>query len=308
MAIVGPTAAGKTGLAIALAKQFNGEIINADSRQVYRHLDIGTAKPTPQQRQQAPHHIIDILNPDQDFSLGAFLALAKTARDEILSRKHLPLLIGGAGQYVWGFLEDWNPAETLPDDDFRRAKEQEARESGADAIYQQLRAIDPERARQLDPRNLRRVIRALEIFHLTGRKPSEFGSRSPAIGESLIIGLTTQREKLYQRIDQRVDDMMAAGFLAEVQNIQQMGYALGVGPLASLGYREMAQHLAGEISLEEAVQRTKFQTHRLARRQYAWFKLNDPRISWLDALDPTLEDQAAELVADFLSEASPVRS
>ena len=172
MAIVGPTAAGKTGLAIALAKQFNGEIINADSRQVYRHLDIGTAKPTPQQRQQAPHHIIDILNPDQDFSLGAFLALAKTARDEILSRKHLPLLIGGTGQYVWGFLEDWNPAETPPDDDFRRAKEQEARESGADAIYQQLRAIDPERARQLDPRNLRRVIRALEIFHLTGCKPS----------------------------------------------------------------------------------------------------------------------------------------
>jgi tRNA dimethylallyltransferase len=300
VAIVGPTASGKTGLAVALAERFSVEVINADSRQVYRYMDIGTAKPTSEDQQQAPHHLLDLLNPAQDFSLGAFLPLAQGAAEGIRRRGRLPVLVGGTGQYIWGFLEGWDVPEIPPDENFRRNREQEAEEIGAVALYQQLEAIDPLRARQLDSRNVRRVIRALEIFHVTGRRPSEFSHQTPAVRDYLLIGLTLERRQLYARIDRRVDCMMAAGFLDEVRRLAEMGYRFGTGPLNSPGYRELGEHLSAGLGLEVAVQRTKFQTHRLARRQYTWFKATDPRIHWLNAADPALATEASRLVQDYL--------
>jgi tRNA dimethylallyltransferase len=299
--IVGPTAAGKTRLALSLAQRFPGEIINADSRQVYRGMDIGTAKPTLAERTQAPHRLVDILDPDADFSLGEFLRLARAAIAGIAGRGRLPLVVGGTGQYVWALVEGWQVPEVLPDPRFRQALEQQAAAQGHQSLYRELQGLDPRRAAQLDPRNVRRVIRALEVHRAGGHPESGLVGRMPPAFQPLVIGLTLARDELYRRIDDRVDQMMAAGFLEEVRHLAGQGYQLGQGPLASPGYRELGQHLAGECSLDEAVQRTKYQTHRLARRQYTWFKLRDPRIHWLDAADASLVERAASLVAGFLS-------
>ena len=294
--IVGPTAVGKTDLAISLARELGGEIINADSRQVYLHMDIGTAKPTPEERIQAPHHLLDLMPPDRSFDLGSFLSLAGESIREITGRGNLPIVVGGTGQYIWALQEGWEVPEAPPDSDFREAKQQSAAQDGNDSLYRELQRIDPQRAAELDSRNLRRIIRALEIFHVTGRTPSSFRKRKVRIECSLVIGLTLERSALYRRIDDRVDHMMESGLLDETQRIAEMGYELGQGPLACPGYRELGQHINGELSLAEAVQRTKFQTHRLARRQYTWFKLDDRRISWLDANSPSSVAQAKELV------------
>jgi tRNA dimethylallyltransferase len=298
--IVGPTAVGKTRLAVTLGQRFHGEIINADSRQVYRQMDIGTAKPAPEQRRQVPHHLLDIRDPDESFDLGSFLTLARAIIVEICSRGRVPIVVGGTGQYVWALREGWQVPEVAPDPNFRRAKEREAEQKGSLALHRELQGIDPQRARELDPRNLRRVIRALEIYHVTQRRPSDYGKRASTDGEALVVGLTLDREELYRRIDARVDWMVAEGLVEESQRLADLGYRLGWGPLAAPGYREMGQYLAGEITLAEAVQRTKFQTHRLARRQYTWFKANDPRIRWLNAAAPFLEERAADLVGQFL--------
>ena len=297
--IIGPTATGKTALGVALARNLGGEIINADSRQVYRHMDIGTAKPTAEEQRQVPHHLFDLLDPDENFSLGRFLPLAAANIDEIRRRGNLPVVVGGTGQYVWALHEGWDVPTIEPDDAFRSQLEAEAAQQGPDALYQRLQAIDPERARALDPRNLRRVIRALEIHHATSRIPSSFRKRVGDGRPSLIIGLTMERSHLYGRIDRRVDRMMEGGFLEEVKALAAEGYCLGKGPLACPGYRELGQHLAGEFPLGEAVQRTKFQTHRLARRQYTWFKPSDSRISWLDATDPGLYQAAKQLSEQY---------
>lgn len=307
IAIVGPTAVGKTQLAVKLCQRFDGEVINADSRQVYRGMDIGTAKPTPEERALAPHHLLDLLDPSEPFGLGAFLPLALQAADDITSSGKIPLVAGGTGQYVWALLEGQSVPQVPPDPEFRTALEQEAAEDGGPkALHDRLRQIDPARADALDHRNVRRVIRALEIYHATNQRPSEMAGVLPQDSGHLVIGLTMAREALYQRIDDRVDAMMEAGFLAEVDKLAQAGYPMGEGALDSPGYRELGQHLEGELSLDEAVSRTKTQTHRLARRQYTWFKQSDTRISWLDAAGPRTPDRAAELVSAHLSETGPV--
>ncbi len=279
-----------------MARKYAGEVINADSRQVYRHMDIGTAKPSASERAQAPHHLLDILDPDQDFGLGCFLKLARDQVEECRGRGVRPLVVGGTGQYIWAFVEGWDVPRVPPDPEFRSAKERVAEESGPEALYQELLRVNPERAAQLDYRNVRRVIRALEVAR-AGRVPvqarSTSGSGYPA---ALVFGLTMDRRELYRRIDHRVDRMMEAGFLGEVIRLSDLGYPMGRGPLSSPGYRELGLHLAGKISLDEAVRRTKFQTHRLARRQYTWFKLNDPRIQWLDASSEDLEDKASAVI------------
>ena len=299
--IVGPTGVGKTALALSLARRFQGEIINADSRQVYRLMDIGTAKPTPEERAQAQHHLLDIRDPDDNFDLACFLSLAKRAIGAARSRGHLPIAVGGTGQYVWALLEGWEVPEVAPDLAFRDARQREAQQHGPLFVHRQLAELDPDRAAALDPHNLRRVVRALEIYHSTQRRPSDLAKQAKPMADALVIGLTLDREALYRRIDERVDRMMAAGFLEEVQRLAAQGYQPGRGPLAGPGYRELGQYLAGQMTLDEAVQRTKFQTHRLARRQYTWFKLDDPRIKWLEADGPGIEDQAAVLVEKFLS-------
>ncbi len=304
--IVGPTAVGKTRLAVSLAQRFTGEIINADSRQVYRGMDIGTAKPTLSERASAPHHLVDFIDPSESFGLAVFLDLAKRAADEIGDRGHLPIVAGGTGQYVWGLLEGKGVPRVPPDPAFRRALEQEAEADGGQALYRRLQEVDPARAATLDPRNVRRVIRALEIHQATGNKPSGLSTDKDFSFNSLVVGLTMDRKALYRRIDERVDRMMDDGLLAEVETLAATGYPPGQGPLGSPGYREMGLYLSGQLSLDEAVQRTKTQTHRLARRQYNWFKLNDPRIHWLDASGSGVDQEAAELVAAFMDADSPV--
>ena len=287
---------GKTRFAIQLARQVNGEIINADSRQVYRHMDIGTAKPTREERTQVPHHLLDLMTPDRNFSLGTFLAQAEQTIAEIAGRGRRPVAVGGTGQYIRALQEGWEVPAVPPDEDFREECQLLAEREGSDGLYRQLRELDPERAAELDPRNVRRVIRALEIHHVTRRLPSSYrkkGRQRP----SLVIGLTLERKELYRRIDRRVDQMMASGFLAEVEGLASQGYFLGAGPLACPGYRELGQYLAGQLSLADAVQQTKYQTHRLARRQYSWFKPGDARIHWLLADSPRLVEESLALAA-----------
>ena len=301
ISIVGPTAVGKTQLAVALARRFGGEIISADSRQVYRHMDIGTAKPTPVEQKQAPHHLIDVVDPDQDFGLGLFLRLARWQVNDCRSRGVTSLVAGGTGQYIWALLEGWQVPEVPPDPEFRAAREQQAAERGPEVLYAELRRLDPSRAAHLDYRNVRRVIRALEIAHSRQGPVPARNRTDETTGEPLVIGLTMERQKLYRRIDQRVDRMMETGFLEEVATLLAQGHEMGRGPLDSPGYRELGLHLAGQLSLDEALQRTKYRTHRLARRQYTWFKLGDPRIQWLDAGAENLEEQASATVENALA-------
>ena len=297
---MGPTGVGKTALAVALAERFRGEVISADSRQIYRQMDIGTGKPSAEEQRLAPHHLLDLLDPSESFDLATFLALAHAAIDEVKSRGGLPLVTGGTGQYIWALYEGWQVPPAAPNTEFRRSKQSEADRIGPQALHQELVAIDPVRAAQIDPRNVRRVIRALEIHHFTQRKPSEYGGRAERASDAPVLGLNLDREELYRRIDLRVDQMMSRGFLAEVERLAARGLTFKEGALASPGYRELGQYLSGELTLDEAVLRTKSQTHGLARGQYGWFKPNDPRITWLDAAAPDLVEQASVLVEVFL--------
>ena len=304
--VVGPTGVGKTALAVALAGRLDGEIINADSRQVYRGMTIGTAKPTLHEQAAAPHHLVDILDPSESFGLALFLEYAAEALRGIRDRGRLPIVCGGTGQYVWALVEGQRVPAAPPDPQFRAELEAEAELLGADALHRRLAEIDAARAAALDPRNVRRVIRALEIHHVTGRLPSEMQPVAARSADVLVLGLTMPRDALYRRIDQRVDRMMEDGFLREVENLAADDFPMGEGPLDSPGYRELGQYLDGILTLEEAAERTKTQTHRLARRQYAWFKPSDPRIRWLEADDPALPERAAGAVSEFLSSAPPV--
>jgi len=299
VAIVGPTATGKTELSLHLARAFGGEIVNADSRQVYRHMDIGTAKPTPEEQAQAPHHLIDIVDPDQDFSLALYQELARRAIKDIQGRGKLPFLVGGTGQYIWAVLEGWQAPRVPPNPALRAQLEERARLQGAESLHRELSILDPEAARRIDPRNLRRVIRALEVCYETGRRFSEQRLKEPPPYNVLIIGLTGDRKELYWRIDDRVERMVAEGFVEEVRRLLEMGYSLDLPSMSSHGYREMGRYILGQLSLDEAVQRVKFITHRYVRQQYAWFRLDDLRISWLD-IKEDVRTQAEAMVREWL--------
>jgi tRNA dimethylallyltransferase len=299
--IVGPTATGKSDLAVGLAERFGGEIVNADSRQVYRCLDIGTAKPSPEVRQRIPHHLFDIVRPDEEFSVALYTRLARQAVEDIARRGRLPILVGGTGHYVWALLEGYEVPPVPPDPELRRRLRERVEQEGPEALYAELKALDPEAAARIDPRNLRRVIRALEVITKTGRKFSELGRKNPPPWDPLIIGLTLDRPKLYGRIDRRVEEMVAVGWLDEVRRLLEKGYSPDLPALTGHGYRWLIKHLKGEISLEEAVACTKSEIRNYARHQYAWFRLNDPRITWLEADDPNLAEKAAALVERHLA-------
>jgi tRNA dimethylallyltransferase len=299
--IVGPTATGKSDLAVGLAERFGGEIVNADSRQVYRCLDIGTAKPPAEVRRRIPHHLFDIVRPDEEFSVALYTRLARQAVEEVTRRGKLPIIVGGTGHYVWALLEGYEVPPVPPDPDLRRQLRARAEREGPEALYAELRALDPEAAAGIDPRNLRRVIRALEVIARTGRKFSELRRKNPPPWDPLIIGLTLDRKRLYERIDRRVEAMLDAGWLDEVRRLLEKGYSADLPALTGHGYRWLIKHLKGEISLEEAVARTKSEIRNYARHQYAWFRLNDPRITWLEADDPNLVEKAAALVERHLA-------
>jgi tRNA dimethylallyltransferase len=289
VAVVGPTAVGKSALAMRLARAFNGEIINSDSRQVYRYMDIGTAKPPRADTHAVPHHLIDIIAPGEPYSLALYQGAALSAVEEVQSRNRLPLLTGGSGQYAWSVLENWSIPVVEPDRDFRKKIEERAQRDGTDSLYRELQAIDPVAAAKILPGNLRRICRALEIYEKTGTRPSELQARRGLPYPVLIIGLTTAREALYDAINRRTDRMMEDGLLEEVSGLLEMGYTAVLPSMSSLGYKQMLEHLAGKASLEDAVQAIKFATHRFARGQYAWFRFTDPRIEWHEAADASRE-------------------
>jgi tRNA dimethylallyltransferase len=279
LVVVGPTAVGKTAYSLHLAERMAGEIVSADSRLFYVGMDIGTAKPTPEERARVPHHLIDLCRPDQAVSLGQYLRLAHGAIAEVHGRGRLPILVGGSGQYVRAVIEGWSVPEVPPNVTLRQALERLGRvEAG-----RWLRALDDEAAGRIDPRNLRRVVRALEVILVTGRPISRLQRKRPPDYDIRIIGLTCDREELYRRIDARVDQMMARGLLDEVRGLVAAGYGCGLPSMTGLGYRQLCAFLNGELELEEAVRRIKFETHRFARQQHAWFRPGMAGIEWIEA-------------------------
>jgi tRNA dimethylallyltransferase len=303
IAVVGATATGKSALALRLARAFDGEIISADSRQVYRYLDIGTAKPTAAERAQARHRLIDVADPDDEFSLGRYLDLARQALGDIWSRGKRAFLVGGTGQYVWSLLEGWQVPRVGPDWALRRSLEEWARQEGAGVLHQELTAVDPEAAARIDPRNVRRVVRALEVYKLTGRPQTSRQEKLQPEFEALILGIEMPRSELYRRIDKRVERMLAAGLVDEVRGLLARGYGPALPPMSGIGYRQVCQYLAGELSLAEATEKMKTETHRLARMQSTWFRRDDQRIHWL-AADGDVYGEAERLIKASLRSAS----
>ena len=298
VAIVGPTGVGKSQLALHLAQSLNGEIVNADSRQIYRYMNIGTAKPTSQELSLFPHHLIDIVNPDDNFSLAQYQHLAYEAIKDIQQRDKLAFLVGGSGLYVSSVLEGWGIPEVPPDPEFRRNLEKEAAESGYEKLYQELVKVDPVAAQRIDPRNVRRTIRALEVYRTTGNPFTQLQNKQAPPFDMLIVGLTADRSELYRRIDQRVDGMMKQGLVAEVKRLVGMGYGFNLPAMSGIGYKQIGAFLGGELTLETATQQIKFETHRFSRHQYAWFHLNDSRIKWFN-IQSRAESEIIALVSRF---------
>jgi tRNA dimethylallyltransferase len=282
IAIVGPTAVGKSELALHLAQYFLLEIISADSRQVYRHMDIGTNKPSPAERAVVPHHVIDVVEPDEDFSLAMYHRLAIEALKAIQQKDKLPLLVGGSGLYVWSLVEGWKIPQVPPDQKLRRQLEARAEQEDSQSLYRELQDIDPIAAAKISPRNIRRIVRALEIYHTTGRPPSQLQRKEAPGFPILVIGLTRERSELYRKIDWRVDKMMQRGLVEEVEQLLKKGYSPPLPSMSGIGYKQIGQFLRGEMTLTEAIDKIKYETHRLARHQYAWFRLSDSRIRWFD--------------------------
>jgi tRNA dimethylallyltransferase len=301
--VVGPTAAGKTDLAVDLAESLGGEIISADSRQVYRGMDIGTAKATPQQQARVPHHLLDVVNPDQPLALAEYQRLAFAAIAGVRAHGSLPLLVGGSGLYVRAVVGGWQIPSVPPDAALRAALEAEARQVGTEALHARLASLDPRAAARIDHRNVRRVIRALEVCLRTGRPITELQTRRPPPWRVLWLGVTRPRAELYARIDARVDRMIAAGLVEEVRRLAEAGYDWNLPAMTGLGYGQIGAYLRGEVDLEGAIALIKRRTRRFVRQQYNWFPLDDPAIHWVDpgvVSTPT----ALELLEDWLGESA----
>jgi len=278
--LVGPTAVGKTALALELAGELDAEIISADSRLFYRGMDIGTAKPSKEELRSVPHHLIDITEPDQTYSLALFQREALRIIAEIQTRGKLPLVVGGTGQYVRAITEGWSIPPQQPDVRMRAAIEAWAEEIGAQALHAKLALLDPAAAAAIDWRNRRRTVRALEVIFNTGRRFSEQRSKGELPYQYKLIGLKRERAELYARIDARIEQMLADGFADEVRGLLARGYAPDAPALSAIGYGEMAAYIKGEMNLEEAVLLIKRRTRLFVRRQANWFKQDDPRIRW----------------------------
>ena len=298
--IVGPTAVGKTALVMRLAEAVGGEIVSADSRQVYRGMDVGTAKATPEERVRVPHHLLDVVDPDEALSLARYQELAYAAIGDITARGRVPFLVGGTGQYVMAVVEGWQVPRVPPDEALRHKLYRQAEEEGAEALHARLRALDPVAAGRIDPRNVRRVVRALEVCLTTGRPISEQQRRSPPAYRILMIGLSLPRPELYRRIDRRVERMVAAGLEAEVRRLVAAGYGFNLPAMSGVGYGQLAPYLAGQATLPDVVHEIKRATRRFVRHQSNWFRPDDPRIHWFEAV-PNPQADVLGLVREFLS-------
>lgn len=285
LVIIGPTAVGKTKLSIELAKRFNGEIISGDSMQIYRGMDIGTAKIKPEEMEGIPHHLIDIREPDESFSVAEFQQLVRAKISEIAKKGKLPIIVGGTGLYIQSVIYDYQFSDAAADEGFRLQLEERAKNEGVEVLHQELTQIDPESAGQIHPNNVRRVIRALEIYHCTGKKVSDVQSEQQPdlLYETALIGLSMDREILYKRINMRVDLMMEEGLLTEVKQLHDQELR-DCQSIQAIGYKEIYDYLDGKISLEQAVENLKQNSRRYAKRQLTWFR-NKMSVQWFDVTE-----------------------
>ena len=287
--VLGPTASGKTKIAIKLAKDFNGEIISADSRQIYREMNVGTDKISPLETQGIPHYLIDIVNPDEEFTLAQYKELAIKTIREIQERKKLPFLVGGTGLYIQAITDNLEIPTVPPDAKLRSNLERIDQKK----LVEMLKKLDPVGAKKIDLNNPRRIIRALEVCLKTGQPFSSQTRKGKRLFKIIEIGLNPPREKLYQKIDQRVDWMIENGLINEVKSLLKK-YPPNLPAFSGIGYQEIIQYLQGKITLEESIQQIKFHTHQYARRQITWFK-KDQKIKWVKNLI-----EAREIIKDFL--------
>jgi tRNA dimethylallyltransferase len=299
LALVGPTASGKTPLGVLLADRLKGEIVSADSRQVYKYLDIGTAKPTREQRNQIRHHFIDILEPTEEYSAGQYGREALRTIKRILQRGRLPILVGGSGLYVRAVIDGLfeGPGK---DPEIRFMLEERLKNEGAASLLEQLKNVDPESARTIPPSKPRRILRALEVYFITGKPLSRFHAEQQRQSEVEFIqfGLDWDRKELYERIERRVDRMMEEGFLDEVRNLRKMGLNPSLNALNSVGYKELFDYLDGKLRLDEAVGLIKRNTRRFAKRQLTWFR-PDTRIRWITMQGKSLEEVATRILREW---------
>lgn len=299
--ILGPTAVGKTELSIQLAESLNGEIVSADSRLFYRGMDIGTAKPTKYDQKRVPHHLIDLADPDEIWTLATFKKEAQKAIEDIQSRGRLPIMVGGTGQYVRAIIEAWSVPEVSPHISLRLALENWSKEISPQGLHDRLRILDSKAADQIDPRNMRRTIRALEVILSTGRQFSTQRAREDSPYRILRVGLTRPREEIYQRVDSRISTMLEDGFVEEVQGLLDKGYSPDLPSFSAIGYREIIAYLQGEILLEEAVGQIKKKTRIFIRRQANWFKADDPDINWFE-VDHNVMIEIESVIKEWMSE------
>ena len=298
--IIGPTAVGKTELAIQLAEQLNGEIISADSRLFYRGMDIGTAKPSPDEMARVPHHLIDIVNPDETLSLAVFQQKARELISEAYTRNHLPFLVGGTGQYIRAVTEGWTPPEVTPNEKMRVVLEKLKEEKGIEWLHDRLRILDPESAEKIDGRNYRRTIRALEVIFTTGRRFSEQRGSGDSPYHLITIGLTRPRAELYQRVDERIDLMFVSGFVDEVKRLLNQGYSPTLPSMSAIGYRECVRVIKGELTIEQAKAEMKRITRVFVRRQANWFKESDPQIRWFNPNEKNVGKEVSQFIRNSL--------
>lgn len=298
--LLGPTAVGKTSLSLALAERFQGEIVSADSRQLYRGMDIGTAKPTPDEQARIPHHLIDLCDPDRPLTLAEYQRLAYAAIDAIHQRGRLPFLVGGTALYVRAVVEGLRIPEAPPDPALRAALEAQLAAEGREALFRRLQTVDPATAATIDRNNPRRLLRALEIVLTTGRSKVELEGAAPPPYALLQIGLDRPRPSLYARIDQRVEAMIAEGLVEETQRLLEAGYAPTLPAMTSIGYREITAYLRGEMTLEAAVARIKTETHRYVRHQATWFR-RMPNVLWFNLDEPGAEAKIEQVIQAFIS-------
>jgi len=304
VALVGPTAVGKTEISLRLAELLNAEIISADSMQVYRGMDIGTAKATVAERARIPHHLLDLLNPDQPFSAAQYQVLAREAIADIHSRGKLPLLVGGTGLYLRAALEPYQFTPFSADHSFRESLQQRAQQEGGQVLHDELARVDEQAAAKLHVNDTRRIIRALEVYHYTGRQISATAaSREEApLYRTVWLGLNRDREQLYQRIDKRVEAMFSEGLPEEVQQLQVQGWGPNSIAGQALGYKEMLAYLARDMTKEEAIHFIQQGTRRYAKRQLSWFG-RQPQVVWTMLNDHSVAAQEAEKLAAYVRNA-----
>ena len=279
--IVGPTASGKTAVSIELAKKINGEIISADSMQIYKYMDIGTAKPTLDEMQGIKHYMLDVVMPDETFNVAKYKSMAESAIEEILKKGKVPIIVGGTGLYINTLVDGIEFADVPGDEEYRNELIEKGYREGAMSIYKELEKVDSESAKKIDPNNIRRVARALEIYKVTGKTKTQLDieSRKEVKYDYRLFGMEWDRETLYNRIDLRVDKMIEAGLIDEVRNVTEK-FKISNTAVQGLGYKEVIEYLNGNISYEEMIEKLKLETRHYAKRQLTWFR-RDKRIKWI---------------------------